>query len=55
MVCLIFFLAFGFGLALYLPVKSYGHVEIRVGIIKIVIVINCNIITFPKAIACNCN
>ena len=27
----------------------------RVGVIKIVIVINCNIITFLKVIACNCN
>ena len=27
----------------------------RVGVIKIVIVINCNLITFPKVIACNCN
>ena len=28
---------------------------IRVGVIKIVIVINCNLITFSKVIACNCN
>ena len=27
----------------------------RVGVIKIVIVINCNLITFYKVIACNCN
>ena len=27
----------------------------RVGVIKIVIVINCNLITFFKVIACNCN
>ena len=27
----------------------------RVGVIKIVIVINCNVITFSKVIACNCN
>ena len=27
----------------------------RVGVIKIVIVINCNLITFSKVIACNCN
>ena len=30
-------------------------VENRVGEIKIVIVINCNLITFSKVIACNCN
>ena len=28
---------------------------VRVGVIKIVIVINCNLITFSKVIACNCN
>ena len=28
---------------------------LRVGVIKIVIVINCNFITFSKVIACNCN
>ena len=27
----------------------------RVGVIKIVIVINCNLITFYEVIACNCN
>ena len=27
----------------------------RVGVIKIVIAINCNLITFSKIIACNCN
>ena len=27
----------------------------RVGVIKIVIVINCNLITFSEVIACNCN
>ena len=27
----------------------------RVGVIIIVIVINCNLITFSKVIACNCN
>ena len=27
----------------------------RVGAIKIVIVINCNLITFSKVIVCNCN
>ena len=27
----------------------------RVGVIKFVIVINCNLITFSKVIACNCN
>ena len=27
----------------------------RVGVIKIVIVINCNLITFSKVIACYCN
>ena len=27
----------------------------RVGVIKIVIVINCNLITYSKVIACNCN
>ena len=27
----------------------------RVGVIKIVIVINCNLITFLKVIVCNCN
>ena len=29
--------------------------DTRVGVIKIVIVINCNLITFSKVIACNCN
>ena len=29
--------------------------SIRVGVIKIVIVINCNLITFSQVIACNCN
>ena len=29
--------------------------HVRVGVIKIVIIINCNIITFSKLIACNCN
>ena len=28
---------------------------VRVGVIKIVIVINCNLITFSKVIVCNCN
>ena len=28
---------------------------IRVGVIKIVIVINCILITFSKVIACSCN
>ena len=27
----------------------------RVGVIKKVIVINCNLITFLKVIVCNCN
>ena len=27
----------------------------RVGVFKIVIVINCNLITFSKEIVCNCN
>ena len=27
----------------------------RVGVIKNVIVINCNLITFSKVIGCNCN
>ena len=30
-------------------------VMIRVGVIKIVIVINCNLIIFSKVIACTCN
>ena len=30
-------------------------VDTRVGVIKIVIVINCNLITFSEVIACNCN
>ena len=29
--------------------------EVRVGVIKIFIVINFNLITFSKLIACNCN
>ena len=33
----------------------YEALSIRVGVIKIVIVINCNLITFSKVIACNCN
>ena len=33
----------------------YWYSESRVGVIKIVIVINCNSITFSKVIACNCN
>ena len=32
-----------------------GLLPSRVGVIKIVIVINCNLITFSKVIACNCN
>ena len=32
-----------------------SQVNSRVGVIKIVIVINCNLITFSKVIACNCN
>ena len=32
-----------------------ASVYIRDGVIKIVIVINCNLITFSKVIACNCN
>ena len=31
------------------------NIAFRVGVIKIVIVINCNLITFSKEIACNCN
>ena len=31
------------------------YICIRVGVIKIVIVINCNLITFSKVIAFNCN
>ena len=31
------------------------HPDIRVGVIKKVIVINCNLITFLKVIVCNCN
>ena len=34
---------------------GYNMVMCRVGVIKIVIVINCNLITFSKVIACNCN
>ena len=39
------------------PIKQKTEmlVQIRVGVIKIVIVINCNLITFSKVIACNCN
>ena len=33
----------------------YKRFRARVGVIKIVIVINCNLITFSKVIACNCN
>ena len=36
-------------------IVSYYVLEVRVGVIKIVIVINCNLITFSKVIACNCN
>ena len=32
-----------------------GEMTSRVGVIKIVIVINCNLITFSSVIACNCN
>ena len=32
-----------------------GKTISRVGVIKIVIVINCNLITFSKVLACNCN
>ena len=32
-----------------------SETDIRVGVIKIVIVINCNLITFSKVIAFNCN
>ena len=35
--------------------QNYAYVSCRVGVIKIVIVINCNLITFSKVIACNCN
>ena len=38
--------------AVTLKIRSMSH---RVGVIKIVIVINCNLITFSKVIACNCN
>ena len=31
------------------------RLSVIVGVIKIVIVINCNLITFSKVIACNCN
>ena len=34
---------------------SENLVTFRVGVIKIVIVINCNLITFSKVIASNCN
>ena len=34
---------------------SYLQVMIRDGVIKKVIVINCNLITFSKIIECNCN
>ena len=37
----------------YMPYKN-NH-RIRVGVIKIVIVINCNLITFSNVNACNCN
>ena len=34
---------------------SLTQVNVRVWVIKIVIVINCNLITFSKVIASNCN
>ena len=37
------------------PLCKFGRGHYRVGVIKIVIVINCNLITFSKVIACNCN
>ena len=37
------------------PGGGGGSKVTRVGVIKIVIVINCNLITFSKVIACNCN
>ena len=36
-------------------VCTFSLESTRVGVIKIVIVINCNLITFSKVIACNCN
>ena len=36
-------------------IRLYFQELNRVGVIKIVIVINCNLITFSKVIACNCN
>ena len=33
----------------------FNLLNTRVGVIKNVIVINCNLITFSKVIACNCN
>ena len=36
-------------------VKRVCNVWGRVGVIKIVIVINCNLITFSKVMSCNCN
>ena len=47
--------AFPQDLHLLLRHKISPETEIRVGVIKIVIVINCNLITFSKVIACNCN
>ena len=35
--------------------QAKASIGYRVGVIKIVIVINCNLITFSKVIACNCN
>ena len=33
--------------------NMYWEITVRVGVIKIVIVINCNLITLSKVIACN--
>ena len=38
-----------------LIISHLNLVSSRVGVIKIVIVVNCNLITFFKVIACNCN
>ena len=39
----------------YNTIDNDSHLTSRVGVIKIVIVINCNLITFFKIIENNCN
>ena len=45
------YIVFAFSLIMFVCLS----VCLRVGVIKIVIVLNCNLITFSKVIACNCN